>query len=88
MRPGRGYIRAMTNIDFKTVRTFTTTQEAYLARGFLESEGIEAFVLDEFSVGIRPYMSQALGGVRLDVRAEDLERARTLLDITEGAAGQ
>jgi formate dehydrogenase assembly factor FdhD len=72
----------MTNtIEFKTVRTFITTHEAHLARGFLESEGIEAFVRDEFSVGIRPYMSQALGGVRLDVREEDYERARGLLDI-------
>jgi formate dehydrogenase assembly factor FdhD len=69
------------NIEFKTVRTFTTTHEAHFARGFLESEGIEAFVRDEFSVGIRPYMSQALGGVRLDVREEDYDRAQKLLDI-------
>jgi hypothetical protein len=64
-----------------TLKSFNTTIEAHLARGMLESEGVEAVIRDEHTISIRPYLSQALGGVRLDVLEEDFERARELLDV-------
>lgn len=69
-----------------TVKSFRTPIEAHLARSVLENEGIEAFVRDEYSIGLRPYLSPSMGGVRLDVPEEDLERARALLDVPPAAA--
>jgi hypothetical protein len=63
-----------------TLRSFSTPIEAHLALSVLESEGIEGFVRDEFTIALRPYLAPALGGVRLDVHPQDAERARALLD--------
>ncbi len=70
----------MNNNTWITVKSFPTPIEAQLAQSFLLNEGIESFVRDEHSVGMRPHLSLALGGVRLDVRTEHAERALTLLE--------
>ncbi|MFC6671071.1 DUF2007 domain-containing protein [Marinobacterium aestuariivivens] len=53
--------------------------EAQLARSRLEAEGIDAFVADEHTIGMQWLYSNALGGVRVQVDAEDLHRARAIL---------
>ena len=51
------------------VQTFINPQEAYMAKAFLESAGIETRMQDELTVrtGIH---AQAIGGVKLLVRHE------------------
>ncbi len=68
-------------IQWITVKSFATPLEAHMARTALENEGIEAFVRDEHTIGMRPYLSQVLGGVRVDVREQDFGRACALLDL-------
>ncbi|MGZ3657538.1 MAG: putative signal transducing protein [Bdellovibrionota bacterium] len=68
-------------INWTTVRSFTTPVEAHLARAYLESEGVEALIRDEHSISMRPYLSSVLGGVRVVVHEENHERASELLDL-------
>jgi hypothetical protein len=53
--------------------------EAQFVVSVLEGEGIEAFLPDAYTVGARPDLTAALGGIRVLVRASDLERAREAL---------
>ena len=68
------------------VATFALPTHAEMARGLLESNGIQALLRDEGLVGVHPWLSNALGGVKVVVAAEDAERAREILD-RDGAAG-
>ena len=52
---------------------------AYLAQGRLEVEGIEAAVFDGYMVSTCWLYSTAIGGVRIVVRSEDVERAKEVL---------
>ena len=62
-----------------TVATFTTPLEAELVRGRLDEEGIAAFVADGELVTADWTMSNAIGGVKVRVAAEDADRARAVL---------
>jgi hypothetical protein len=62
-----------------TVETFSSPWEAQLARACLEAEGIHAIVADEHFFRLYSALTSTLGGVRLQVRPEDLDRAAELL---------
>ena len=61
------------------VQTFINPQEAYMAKAFLESAGIETRMQDELTVrtGIH---AQAIGGVKLLVRHECWQEALKVLE--------
>lgn len=61
-----------------TVATFTVPEDAHLFRTFLESRGIEGFVLDENVIQLFWHYSNAIGGVRLVVHDDDREAAETV----------
>ena len=69
-----------------TIRQFRDLPEALLAKGSLESAGIECFLADENLVRLDWFISNFIGGIKLNVRAADAENARKLLDepILEG----
>lgn len=78
-----------TTIDLRTllpIRRFRDLPEALLAKGSLESAGIECFLRDENIVRLDWFISNFIGGVKLCVWPEDAEKAQTLLDepILEG----
>ena len=62
-----------------TVGTFSSPWEAQLALACLQGEGIEAVIADEHFFRLYGALSNALGGVRLQVRPEHAERAANLL---------
>jgi hypothetical protein len=62
-----------------TVETFSSPWEAQLARACLEAEGIDAVIADEHFFRLYGALSNALGGVRLQVRPEHAGRAAELL---------
>jgi hypothetical protein len=64
--------------EFVTVATFSDVPAAQLAKERLESEGIEAFVPDALGGGVMPFLAQS-GGVRVQVKAEDAEKAKEIL---------
>lgn len=51
----------------------------------LEEEGIKAYLQDEYTVTIDPILSNAIGGIKLMVYAEQLERAIELINNFEDA---
>ncbi len=65
--------------DLVTIASFSFIHEAELARSSLESEGIPAFVADANIVGINWLLSNAVGGVKLQVRRCDLDLAKEIL---------
>ena len=68
--------------DWNTIIIFTYPHEAYIARTKLESEGIEVRLLDEFTVQVHNFYSNAVGGVKLQVYEKDIVTAKKIL--TEG----
>jgi hypothetical protein len=72
--------------ELVTIRQFRDLPEALLAKGSLESAGIECFLADENLVRLDWFISNFIGGIKLNVRAVDAENARKLLDepILEG----
>ena len=66
-------------MDLKTIARFRDVPAAQLAQSRLEADGIEASLLGLNHVSINWLASQAIGGIRLQVPAEDGERARELL---------
>ncbi|MFZ6052038.1 putative signal transducing protein [Halocola ammonii] len=64
---------------FITVATFNFPSDMHSARALLETEGIECFVRDELTAQVHNFYSQAIGGVKLQVKEADAERAKRLL---------
>lgn len=62
-----------------TLGRYSLPFEAHLDRSRLESEGIDTFVADEHTVNMQWMLSNAIGGVRLQVQEDDLYRARQIL---------
>ena len=75
--------------ELLTIATFSMAIEADLARAKLESEGIECFLADEHTVTVNWLYSQAVGGVKLQVREANAQKAMEILrgssNMTEGA---
>jgi hypothetical protein len=63
----------------KTIATFTNPLEAHIVRGRLQAEGIESYVAHEHHIWANWFLSMALGGVKLQVRTEDVKRAGEIL---------
>jgi len=69
-----------------TIRQFRDLPEALLAKGSLESAGIQCFLRDDNLVRLDWFISNFIGGIKLAVQPEDADNARQLLDepILEG----
>lgn len=65
--------------NFVTLASFTYPSEMVVVRSKLESEGIACYVKDELTVQVYNFYSNAIGGIRLEVRQSDYEEARRIL---------
>ena len=65
--------------ELVTLRTFLDLAEALLAKGKLEAEGIRCQLPDVNMARMNWFWSNMLGGVRLQVTAEDFARAASVL---------
>lgn len=61
------------------VAEFVYPHEAHIAKGILESEGIESFLKDELTVQVNNFYSNAIGGVKLQVMETDRDNALRIL---------
>jgi Putative prokaryotic signal transducing protein len=66
--------------DLATIRKFRDLPEALLAKGSLDSAGIEAFLVDDNMVRMDWFISNLLGGIKLVVDAENAEVANEILN--------
>lgn len=62
------------------LRSFRDLPEALLAKGMLESSGINCFLADDNMVRLDWFISNLLGGVKLMVEAEDFAEASRVLN--------
>ncbi len=71
----------MTHADLVVVGTFLNKIDAELAQGALQAADIESMVSADDAGGLRPTLW--MGGIRLLVRSEDVERASEILGSSE-----
>ncbi len=68
---------------FVTIKSFLTTAEAHIIKGQLESEGIDCYLKNESIVNTHAVFSDAFGQIDLQVKSEDAERAKEIINISE-----
>lgn len=67
-------------LDLITVRTFQNYFTAQITCTKLQSAGIACYLSDSSTATVAPFLSTAIGGIKLVVRKEDEEEVNTLLD--------
>jgi len=65
----------------KLIAQLSKPEDAHLLRMRLEAGGVEAFIQDEHTVSTYWLYSNAIGGVRVEVKDEDLDKAREILEL-------
>ena len=70
-----------------TLYSYYDPMLAHIVRGRLQANGIECYVADELSAGIRPYLIIAMGGVSLRVFKKDEARCREILATDNETTG-
>ena len=66
--------------EFVTLTTYTYATEAYILVAKLEAEGIKVFLKNEHLVSTQNFLSNAVGGIDVQVGQHDLERAKVVLE--------
>ncbi len=78
-------------MQFIQIRSFDNYIFAHITLSMLQDAGINCHLTDEYTITIDPFLSPALGGMKLMVAEPQLQRALDLLQETESgdpAAGQ
>ena len=65
--------------SFTTIAVFQYSSEAQIIKGRLEAENIKVFLADEYTVDTDPLVSNAIGGVKLQVYTEQVEIAKDIV---------
>ena len=73
----------MPNSEFQELTSFLTEGEAEQVRGILEEHGVDAFINGANAANALSYVGSALGGVKLFVRASEMERAIEVVQSLE-----
>ncbi|MFT4525227.1 MAG: hypothetical protein ACI85F_001380 [Bacteroidia bacterium] len=66
-------------MEMVTIKVFSYDHETYLYEPSLKSAGIEYHMHGQKTIAIDPLVSNAMGGIKLQVKAEDVERAKALV---------
>lgn len=66
-------------MKFILLCSFDNYIPAHIALGRLKEEFISCYLQDEYSVTIDPFLSNAIGGIKLMVAETQIERARDIL---------
>ena len=67
-------------MNFILLRSFDNYIPAHIAMGRLKEEYINCYLQDEYSVTIDPFLSNAIGGIKLMVAETQVERALEILN--------
>ncbi len=65
------------------VKTYFYDHETLLIEPMLQAAGIDYFMKDHRTVTVDPFLSNAIGGIKLQVREEDVEKTLALLNEIE-----
>lgn len=72
--------------ELVTIQSFRQLSEAMLAKGMLNSAGIECFLVDDNTGRMLGFISNVIGGIRMQVKRVDAGPAMALLEqpVLEG----
>ncbi len=70
-------------MNFILIRSFDNYIPAHIAMGRLKEEYINCYLQDEYSVTIDPFLSNAIGGIKLMVAETQAERALEILNMPQ-----
>ena len=73
----------LNKLKIVTIAQCSMPTEAYILKGKLQSAGIQAFVADANTVGVNWFYSNAIGGVKVQVKEEDAVKALAIISGTE-----
>ena len=73
----------LTDYNLTTVFTSTYPIDCYILKGRLETDGITCFIYDEYMISVNPFNSVAVGGVKLKVSIDQVEKAILIIDKVE-----
>ena len=68
---------------FKFLTAYRDIPDAYISKGKLEDENIICLIRDEYTVQMNWFYSNAIGGVKLYVKEEEYEKAKSILSVQE-----
>ncbi|WP_350289792.1 DUF2007 domain-containing protein [uncultured Croceitalea sp.] len=66
--------------DLVTLGSFEFLADVQIIKGRLESEGITVTLKDENTVGVEPFASNAIGGIKLQVYSADKIKAQEIFN--------
>jgi predicted RNA-binding Zn-ribbon protein involved in translation (DUF1610 family) len=66
-------------MELRILQSFSNYMEAHIVMGRLEEEGIRCWLKDENTVTTGPFLTNAVGGVKIMVAKDQWERANALL---------
>lgn len=67
-------------MKFVELAVFNNYIEAHIVQSRLEEEGVRCWLQNEHSATIAPYLTQAIGGIRMMVSETQLDRALEILN--------
>ena len=70
-------------MNLVTALTFDDSVSAHLVKTRLENEGIKCFIFDEHIDNVMPIYGQAVGGIRIKIKEEDVLKAKQLIEEWE-----
>ena len=71
-------------MDFVQLRSFDNYIYAHITLSMLQDAGINCHLKDEYMITLDPFLSPAMGGMKLMVYPSQAQRAIELLEQTEG----
>ena len=69
--------------DFIQIRAYDNYISAHIVMNMLLDDGINCHLKDEYTLTIDPFLSPALGGIKLMVADSQVQRALQLVEATE-----
>lgn len=70
------------NDQIVTFEAYYDPMYAEIIRTKLEANGITCYIADSHMIWIKPYLNQALGGVKIKMFESDVERSKQLISQT------
>lgn len=68
-----------TNDKIITFETYYDPMLAHIIRTRLADAGISCFIADENTIGAQPFYNQAIGGIKIKIFEQDLQRCHEIL---------
>lgn len=65
--------------NLQTIYSSNSPIDCYILKGRLESEGLKCFVFDEYFVWVHPFKAVTIGGVKLKMPEDQIERGLNVI---------